>query len=165
MVRGLKAAHAFEQLGMAHHRPSDVGAADARPGFDLPNRFGLHPIAMLGQERAVDDPAHPRPHRQEDLVGIGQIGNGVFDDATELLEGRSLGLEDRPDPPIERQAAKIETPGDANAGKVPIERLEKPRGIGGIAARIAGIGPRHDAQQQRDVRHRSRQRAFHRETR
>ena len=82
---------------------------------------------MLRQQRSIGIPARPAAQRQEDLVDVAEVRARVFDAAAKILEGLALGLQDRSDPAIERQATKVEAPGDPNAAQIALERTRKRR--------------------------------------
>ena len=80
---------------------------------------------MRGKQRAVGIPARPRAQGHKNLVGVAKIRTGVLDNAAEIFERLSLRGEDGPHAPIEREAAKIQAPGDASAFEITLERVGK----------------------------------------
>src|SRR5206468_4615233 len=114
-----------------------IAAAHARSGFDLVDRLGLEGFAVAWQERAVRRPRSPAANREKDVVGVAQVGAGIFDCATEILERRALAIEDLAHAGVDRQVAEGQAPGDAHAAEVTIERLRERGRIRWIAARVA----------------------------
>src|SRR5207249_10110912 len=98
------------------------------------------------QERAVRRPRSPAANREKDVVGVAQVGAGIFDGATELLGRRALAIEDLAHAGVDRQVAEGQAPGDAHAAEVTIERLRERGRIRWIAARVARVCASHDTQ-------------------
>ena len=83
---------------MLDHCVGDVGAAEFRSGFDLPDRLGLHLVSMCFEQRPEDVPGHPHANVEEDFVRSAQIRASFLDDAAEILEGLSLCFQRRSAP-------------------------------------------------------------------
>ncbi len=104
-----------------------------------------------------------RAQRVEHLGRARKIGLGVLDDAAEVLEGATRGLERRGHGGLDGKAAERPAPRNAHAAKVPVERREEGLARLGPRGRRARIGTRDRGRHQRGVAHRPRHRPEGRE--
>src|SRR5581483_874883 len=99
---------------------------DAAPGFNLFDRFGLHPVPVCVEERPVLLRRHPSADRQKYVVGIAQVGTRIVDSAAERFEDRSLRIDYGADATVDGKAAEIGRPRNPGVFETAVERREKP---------------------------------------
>src|SRR6516225_8177857 len=93
----------------------------------------------------------PGAQRAEDVVGLVEIWLGVLDGAPEFGEDGAGAVAGRCDDGLNRIAAEVAAPGDADFADVPSERAAK-YGAGLVdRGRIPRIRARHHRQQERHV--------------
>src|SRR5215831_5403904 len=97
------------------------------------------------------------------LVDAREVGLGVFDEATELLEGLAVGVDDARDLRLERKAAQIREPRDAHALEGTGERRAEARRVLVDREWIGGERSGDRAQEEGDVADRARDRSARRE--
>jgi hypothetical protein len=89
---------------------------------DLLARFRFELISMLLQQWAERVPRPPASRGQEYLVRVSEIGTCVLDEATERLEDVACLAQHLTNTWIQRQPAKVRTPGHAFAADRDLSR-------------------------------------------
>ena len=117
------------------------------------------PPLRVGGDRAQLRLHDQRPPGVEDVVGVGEVGLGVLDDAAERLERRAGGVDHLADGRFVREPQR--GPGDLRALEVAAEWLPEAGAVLGQADRAAAVGPGHGAQEQGHVGHGAAHGTFH----